>query len=52
MSTRLAFDLPAGFKELRVAEERLSVDGEHVYTRDRSSSNVLQDSAPTKKQNS
>jgi energy-coupling factor transporter ATP-binding protein EcfA2 len=32
---RLALELPPGFKELRVAEERLSVDGEHVYVRDR-----------------
>jgi predicted ATPase len=32
---RLALELPPGFKELRVAEERLSVDGEHVYIRDR-----------------
>jgi len=31
----LALELPPGFKELRVAEERLSVDGEHVYSRDR-----------------
>ena len=30
----LAFDLPSGFRELRVVEERLSVDGKHVYTRD------------------
>jgi energy-coupling factor transporter ATP-binding protein EcfA2 len=31
----LALELPPGFSELRVAEERLSVDGEHVYSRDR-----------------
>jgi len=31
----LAFELPPGFKELRVAEERLSVDGANVCARDR-----------------
>jgi energy-coupling factor transporter ATP-binding protein EcfA2 len=30
----IAFDLPGGFKELRVAEEKLSVDGNPVYTRE------------------
>jgi predicted ATPase len=30
----LALDLPSGFRELRVAEERLSVDGKHVYFRE------------------
>jgi predicted ATPase len=29
----IAFELPEGFKELRVSEERLSVDGKPVYTR-------------------
>ena len=29
----IAFELPEGFKELRVREERLSVDGKPVYTR-------------------
>src|SRR5204862_5619488 len=32
----LAFELPDGFKELRVAEERFSVDGRDIYSRDRS----------------
>jgi energy-coupling factor transporter ATP-binding protein EcfA2 len=32
----LALELPQGFRELRVAEETLSIDGKHVYTRDRS----------------
>jgi predicted ATPase len=31
----VAFELPPEFRELRVAEERLSIDGEHVYARDR-----------------
>ena len=31
----LAFELPADFKELRVAEERLSYNGENIYSRDR-----------------
>lgn len=30
----IAFELPAGFKELRVLEENLSVDGEPVYARE------------------
>lgn len=30
----IAFDFPAGFRELRVAEERLIVDGEPVFTRE------------------
>lgn len=30
----IAFELPAGFKEMRVLEERLTVDGEPVYTRE------------------
>lgn len=30
----LAFELPDGFRELRVAEERLSVDGRPVFTRE------------------
>lgn len=30
----VAFELPATFKELRVLEENLSVDGEPVYTRE------------------
>src|SRR5262245_1026707 len=30
----LALELPPGFKELRVAEERLAVGGEPVYSRD------------------
>lgn len=30
----LAFELPAGFKELRIAEERLSIDGQAVFTRE------------------
>ncbi len=29
----IALDLPEGFKELRVSEERLAVDGQAVYTR-------------------
>ena len=29
----IAFDLPKGFKELRVSEEKLAVDGKSVYTR-------------------
>jgi predicted ATPase len=29
----VAFDLPEGFKELRVSEERLTVDGKTVYSR-------------------
>lgn len=32
----LAFELPEGFKELRVAEERFSVDGRDICFRDRS----------------
>jgi predicted ATPase len=32
---QLAFELPSGFKELRVAQENLSVDGSEVYSRDR-----------------
>lgn len=31
----LAFELPDGFRELRVAEERLTRDGQEVYSRDR-----------------
>jgi hypothetical protein len=31
----IAFELPVGSKELRVLEERLSVDGDPVYTRER-----------------
>ena len=31
----LALELPAGFRELRVAEEMLSQDGQPVYSRDR-----------------
>lgn len=31
----LALELPPTFKELRVADERLSIDGEKVYSRDR-----------------
>ncbi len=31
----LAFELPEGFKELRVLQERLAVDGKPVYTRDK-----------------
>lgn len=30
----IAFELPTGFKELRVLEERLAVDGKPVYTRE------------------
>lgn len=30
----IAFELPAGFKEMRVLEERLTVDREPVYTRE------------------
>ena len=30
----IAFELPAGFKELRVREEKLFVDGQAVYTRE------------------
>jgi predicted ATPase len=30
----IAFEFPKGFKELRVREERLAVDGNPVYTRD------------------
>jgi predicted ATPase len=30
----IAFELPTGFKELRVLEERLGVDGKPVYTRE------------------
>lgn len=33
-SYTLALELPAGFKELRVLEERLDVDGKTVYSRD------------------
>ena len=29
----IAFELPEGFKELRVSEEKLAVDGQPVYTR-------------------
>ena len=32
---RLAFELPTLFRELRVAEESLTVDGERFYSRDR-----------------
>jgi energy-coupling factor transporter ATP-binding protein EcfA2 len=31
----LALELPHGFRELRVAEERLSIDGQRIYSRDR-----------------
>ncbi|MCW5964350.1 MAG: AAA family ATPase [Bryobacterales bacterium] len=31
----VAFELPAGFRELRVFDESLTVNGERVYTRDR-----------------
>jgi predicted ATPase len=31
----LAFELPAGFRELRIAEEGLSCDGVAIYSRDR-----------------
>lgn len=31
----LALELPEGFKELRIAEEKLSVDGRSLYSRDR-----------------
>jgi predicted ATPase len=31
----LALELPPGFRELRVAEERLAVNGEDLYSRDR-----------------
>ena len=31
----LALELPAGFRELRIAEERLSCDGSDIYSRDR-----------------
>lgn len=31
---KIAFEFPDGFKEMRVLEERLTVDGEPVYTRD------------------
>ena len=30
----LAFELPVGFRELRVSEERLMVDGSPIYTRE------------------
>jgi len=30
----LVFELPAGFRELRIAEERLSCDGSDIYSRD------------------
>ena len=30
----LALDLPSGFRELRVVEERLSVGGKHIYARE------------------
>ena len=30
----IAFDFPDGFKELRVREEKLTVDGKPVYTRE------------------
>jgi len=30
----VAFELPSGFKEMRVREERLTVDGKPVYTRE------------------
>jgi len=30
----LALELPAGFKELRILEEKLTIDGKAVYTRD------------------
>jgi len=30
----IAFELPAGFKELRVLEEKLTIDGKPVYTRE------------------
>jgi len=29
----LAFELPEGFRELRVREEKLAIDGHTVYTR-------------------
>jgi predicted ATPase len=31
----LAFELPTGFKELRIAEERLACDGVEIYSRER-----------------
>src|SRR5437868_11086938 len=31
----LALELPPGFRELRIAEERLSIDGQRIYSRDR-----------------
>jgi hypothetical protein len=30
----MAFDFPAGFRELRVSEEKLAVDGNPIYTRE------------------
>jgi len=32
---QLALELPSGFRELRVAEERFTVNGEEFYSRDR-----------------
>jgi hypothetical protein len=29
-----AFDFPAGFRELRVSEEKLAVDGNPIFTRE------------------
>ena len=44
----IALELPKGFKELRVLEERLTVDGKSIYSRDREKVH-LSSSSPNKK---
>lgn len=41
----LALELPPTFKELRVAEERLSIDGDPVYSRDRAQVTIFRTSS-------
>jgi hypothetical protein len=36
----IALELPEGFKELRVAEEKLTVDGKPVYSREHAQVNL------------
>lgn len=43
----LALELPERFKELRVLEERLTVDGNTVYSRERAQVSLHRDSAAT-----
>src|SRR5205807_2748104 len=40
----IALELPEGFKELRVLEERLTVDGKPVYTRDKAQVHLVKTS--------